>query len=109
MRPTILLACTNQWLAPARLAVAFVKAGCRVEVLCPAGHPVTKTRVASRIHVYRALAPLRSTAAAIATVQSDLIVPCDDLAIIHLHRLYSRALLPGGPAASRALFERSLG
>jgi predicted ATP-grasp superfamily ATP-dependent carboligase len=56
---------------------------------------------------YRALAPLRSLAAAIAAANPDLIVSGDDLATWHLHRLYRRNLQAGSSGSE--LIERSLG
>jgi hypothetical protein len=109
MTPRILLAATSRWIATARLATAFVKAGCEVDVVCPRGHPVTKTRTASRVYDYKWLAPLRSIADAIDAVRPDCIIPCDDLATAHLQRLYGRAVRSGDAAARRALLEKSLG
>ena len=39
--------------------------GCRVEALCPRGHPVTHTRAAMRVHEHDALRPLRALRAAL--------------------------------------------
>lgn len=108
MTPGILLAATARWVATARLAQAFVRAGCEVEVVCPRGHPVTRTRAASRIHAYNSLAPLRSTRAAIEAAQPDFIIPCDDLATANLYRLHSRTVHRGAPEL-RAVLEGSLG
>lgn len=110
IRPKILLATTCRWFATARLAVALVGAGCEVEAVCPRSHPLTRTRAPSRIHPYHALAPLRSVGAAIDAAQPRFVIPCDDLATTHLHRLYDRALHSGKHGvATRTLFEHSLG
>src|ERR1700723_4540406 len=84
-RPTVLVATTSLWYPTARLAMALANYGCVVEMLCPPGHPVTKTMAASRIHRYHGLAPLRSCAAAIASARPELVIPGDDLAAQHLH------------------------
>ena len=51
----ILLAATSCWFATARLVRTFASAGCEVEIVCQAGHPVTKTRAASKIRPICAL------------------------------------------------------
>ena len=108
--PRILLATTSRWAATARLADALVGAGCEVEVVCPRGHPVKRTRTVSAVHRYRVFAPLRSVDLAIRSAQPDLIIPCDDLARAHLAQLHRRAAFAGESAAGRrALLEDSLG
>jgi hypothetical protein len=110
VKPTALVITTTNWVPTARLAVALAKAGFRVEVLCPARHPVTKTAAASRIHRYKGLAPLRSVADAIAAAKPDVVVPGDDLATWHLHELYRRRERYARNAAALGdLIERSLG
>ncbi|MDO8705398.1 MAG: ATP-grasp domain-containing protein [Sulfuricaulis sp.] len=90
--------------------MAFANMGCRVEAICPRQHPVTKTRAIRQIYPYTALKPLVSLRAAIESAAPDLIIPCDDNAAAHLHRLYVHAG-EAGPAANalRALISRSLG
>jgi hypothetical protein len=108
--PTVLVATTSRWYPTARLAIALANYGCVVEMLCPPGHPITKTMAATRIHRYQGLTPLRSFAAAVTNAQPDLIIPGDDLAARHLHRLYDREQR-NGKAGSLicAVIERSLG
>jgi predicted ATP-grasp superfamily ATP-dependent carboligase len=65
-----------------------------------------KIRAVRKNYVYRGLAPLTSFAHAIAKTKPDLIVPGDDLATLHLHRLYERE---GGQGEVANLIERSLG
>ena len=112
--PTVLLATTSRWYPTARLGMALARAGCKVEAVCPAQHPMRKTKAVSEAQTYHGLAPLFSLARAIARTQPDFIVPGDDLATHHLHRLYAReqhAQRSGkaGSAAVCALIERSLG
>jgi hypothetical protein len=110
VKPKVLVATTFRWYPTARLAMALSNAGCTVEVLCPAGHPVSKTEAARKTHHYNGLAPVRSLRDAIADAAPDLIVPGDDLATLHLHRLYDREKQSGRPnSAICALIERSLG
>jgi hypothetical protein len=90
--------------------MALTKAGCTVEVICPSGHPITKTKIGIKAHSYKGLAPLRSFAAAIAAAQPDLIIPSDDLATYHLHSLYRLERTKSQTDSSTcSLIERSLG
>ena len=108
--PGILLTATLRWPIAARLAIVFADMGCRVEAVCPRQHPVTRTRAIRRIYPYAALSPLVSLRAAIDTAAPDLIIPCDDNAAVHLHRLYVHAGKEGPSAnALRVLIARSLG
>jgi hypothetical protein len=91
-RPRVLLVSTCHWLSPARLAVALVAAGCEVVAVCPRGHPLTRIHGPSRIHPYHPLTPVRSIDAAIDDAQPRVVIPCDDVATLHLHRLYDLAL-----------------
>jgi predicted ATP-grasp superfamily ATP-dependent carboligase len=111
VKPVILLATTRRWPPVARLAMAFVNAGFRVEVVCPRNHPVTRTRAITRTFPYSGIAPLDSFAAAISAVKPDLIVPGDDLAAEQLHALYSRECIQQDHAADAicSLLARSLG
>jgi hypothetical protein len=107
---TVLLAATTRWVPTARLAMALADAGFAVEIVCPSGHPLSHTRVARHTHRYQGLAPLRCFSAAIAASRPDLIVPADDLATRHLHRLYQRENSRGEPGEKVCeLIERSLG
>lgn len=91
--------------------MAFDRAGCAVEAVCPAGHPLLVTHAIRRTHAYQPLAPLRSLRAAIHTSHPDFVVPCDDLAMKHLHRMYEAASPPVGELSRkmRNLIEFSLG
>jgi hypothetical protein len=63
-----------------------------------------------QIHTYFALAPLRSFARSIASASPDLVVPCDDLATMHLFDLYHQNQNRGTSGALTCrLIERSLG
>lgn len=110
MKPTVLIVTTTNWVPTARLAVALVEAGFRLETLCPEGHPVGYTGVSSRIHTYKGLTPLRSVVRAIGASNPDLILPGDDLATRHLQDLHrSRDENAFAPKELRLLIERSLG
>ncbi len=109
--PKVLLTDTNRWALAARLAIALTEADCQVSAICPTpGHALLKTRAVQRTFAYNGLRPLESLAAAIETVEPDIIIPSCDRGVEHLHELYARAQ-SGGPAGSKlaALIERSLG
>ena len=109
-QPTVLLVATTRWFPTARLAMAFAAAGFRVEALCPARHPVTKTSAVRETIRYRSLAPLKALEHAIANTRPDLVIPADDLAVCDLHALHQRGRQrePNG-TRSTLLIERSLG
>jgi hypothetical protein len=110
MKLKVLVATTFCWYPTARLAMALAAAGFTVDMVCPRRHPVSKTKVARKIHRFNGLAPLRSLSAAITDAEPDLIVSGDDLATRHLHRLYDRERHEGqAGSAICALIERSLG
>ena len=90
--------------------MAFAARGCRVEVVCPAGHPVENTGAAHRVHSFRSLDPVRSIRDAIDASGADLIVPSDDLARWSLHRVYEGGVRAGAGGAAVCLsIERSIG
>jgi hypothetical protein len=110
MKPTVLLATTSGYYPAARLVMALAAAGCTVDAVCPAAHPLRVTSAVRRAYDYRGLVPLRSFASAIAAANPDLIVPGDDLATEHLHTLHAREQRNRKADSSLcALIERSLG
>lgn len=109
--PKVLLTATNRWATPARIAIGLSKAGCRVSAVCPArGHPLASTTVVERIFRYSSLWPRESLLRAIEATQPQVIVPCDDRAVQHLHEIHACALRegPGGLGLVK-LLEYSLG
>jgi hypothetical protein len=110
MKPTVLFATTSSYYPAARLLIALAEAGCTVDAVCPAAHPLRVTSAARRAYMYRGLTPLRSFAKAIDASTPDLVVSGDDLATRHLHALHDREQQRGKPDSSLcALIERSLG
>lgn len=106
----MLVATTSSWVPTARLAMALANAGCIVEAVCPAGHPVRMTKALRKIHTYRGLAPLMSFKKAIVAADPDLIVPGDDLATRHLQDLHRRGQTEGNAGTEIChLIEHSLG
>ena len=108
--PKILLTATLRWPIAARLAIALDQIGCEVSAVCPPEHPVSTTRAVGRIFRHSILTPLNSLRRAIEAAPPDLVIPCDDNAAMHLHRLHVQAVKEGLPAqALQTLITRSLG
>ncbi|SDG37448.1 Glutathione synthase/RimK-type ligase, ATP-grasp superfamily [Bradyrhizobium sp. Rc2d] len=108
----VLLAHSVLWPNVARLAMAFRKAGFDVDVVALAGHPIHRMHSPNRTFEYRPMSPYSSVKEAIAASQPDLIVPCDDRVVGHLHRLYKETSAVGSrPEMQRtaSLIETSLG
>ena len=108
--PQILIASTTWWATPARIALAFTQSGALVSGVFPRGNPLSKLRTLKTQSHYSAAYPLRSLRKAIETTQFDLIVPCDDRVVMHLHQLYAESTT--GPQRNEkicTLIERSLG
>src|SRR5438270_10996612 len=95
MKPIILVAATSHSFPTSRLAMALADAGCVVEGVCPARHPLSKTSAVSRIHNYNGLSPIKSFLAAIKAVRPNLIIPGYDFSTHHLHRPYEYELRQG--------------
>ena len=88
----ILLTATTRWPSSARLMIEFARAGHLVSIVCPArGHPARKVSNINGLFQYNALAPLESLLDAIEAVKPDILIPCDDLAVRHLHQLHSHS------------------
>jgi hypothetical protein len=102
----ILIATTTWWPLAARLAAAFGGLGAHVSAICPVGSPVAVVRGVRGVFRYSALTPISSIEAACRSVEPDLVVPCDERAVAHLHELH--ASTPEGKFP-RGLIERSLG
>jgi len=103
----ILLADTDRRGYAARLAMAFAGAGCEVSAVCTDHHPIMTVKTLHRRFPYSALHPVASLQQAIEAAKPDLIVPCDDRAVSHLHQLCGRSGEQNDRIA-RAI-ERSLG
>ncbi len=86
--PAVLLAATERFVFPARLAMALAGAGFPVEAVCPKGHALASTGIVKRLHRYKILRGISSFKTAILKANPALIIPCDDLARDHLHRLH---------------------
>lgn len=90
--------------------MALHNAGFIVEAVCPRNHPLSKISVVRRTYTYSGLFPTSSLSNALAGAKPDLIIPGDDLATSHLHRLYWREQERGTQGANTCnLIETSLG
>lgn len=109
--PRVLVAESSRWACGHRIAIALAQAGCEVAAVCPqSDHPLLKTHAVGRISRYSPINPLDSLLAAIEATNPQIIIPCDDLAVIHLHELHARALKSKESAGFVAdVIERSLG
>jgi hypothetical protein len=89
----------------------LTKAGWDVSAVYPRhGHPLSKTLALRKRFPYGAMDPLGSLTSAIESVDPEIIIPCDDRAVGHLHQLHARAAGKGASGAKIcALIERSLG
>jgi hypothetical protein len=107
--PRILLTDTCRWSVSARLAIALSKAGCQVYALCSTyHHPLQHARGVQRVFRYSSLRPLKSLEEAVNTCEPQIIVPCDERGVRHLHELYLSARTEGRTGIT-GLIERSLG
>jgi hypothetical protein len=100
---SVLLVSSTRWPLTAKLALAFLRHGCKVEAVCPPDHPFHFVCGISKIYPYRGLDSLRSLHEAIASSRPDLLVPCGDDVVWQLHELHRT-----NPEL-RQLIERSLG
>jgi hypothetical protein len=108
--PRILLTDTDRRAYAARLAVEFSNAGCEVSAVSTHGHPILKARAIRKTFPYSALRPLESLLAAIEASAPDIVVPCCDRGVQHLHELHGRMRSQGSSGNQvAALVERSLG
>ena len=98
-----LLVSSIRWPLTAKLALAFLRHGCRLQVVCPPDHPFSFVSGTSRIYPYSGINSLRSLCEAITLARPDFIVPCDDGVVWQLHELHRTK------PELRALIERSLG
>lgn len=105
----VLIADTGRFTSTTRLTLALEGAGLRVAAICPVtGHSILKTKQKRPLFEYGALRPLHALRTAIAATDPQIIVPCDDRALEHLHELYNWASNTGSSKIA-ALLERSLG
>ena len=110
-QPCVLLTDTQRNPGSARLAIGLHNAGCRVSGVCPTrGHPLLYTGAVERTFPYSGFSPLESVEAAVTATKPDIVIPCDDRAVQHLHELHAQALVNGTNGRAIAdVIEHSLG
>jgi Carbamoyl-phosphate synthase L chain, ATP binding domain len=111
LKPTILLASTNNWLSPVRMAGTLSDLGCGVQAVCTSRNALTVSSAVERAHRYSSFRPTHSIKAAIDAAKPELVLPCDDLATAHLHAIYERESRNGlsRSSATVELLVRSMG
>ncbi len=83
---------------------------CDPYAVCSAHHPLLFTRSIRKTYPYSAVHPLEALTAAIESVDPQVIVPCDDRGVLHLHELHHHAQSMGENGSRIAnLIEYSLG
>lgn len=104
--PRILLVATLRWSLGARVAMVLHDLGARVQAWCPRGHPLEVTTAVEHCYRSHAVAPLGSLRAALITGAPDLVIPCDDDAVMYLYKLFAQSAKDSDICH---LVERSLG
>jgi ATP-grasp domain len=106
----ILLTDTSRWASSARMAVSLSEVGFEVFAVGPHRGPLAKTRAVRQTFPYSGIRILKSLEHAIGETRPSLVIPCDDRAAGHLHKLH-RFALDSGPARRElaTLIEHSLG
>jgi hypothetical protein len=90
----ILLATTGQLPSTARLAIELHDAGARVSLISPRNHPARVLDLISDQPVYRAVDPERCLEAAVRRLRPDVVLPCDERAVRHLHAVCRKTANP---------------
>jgi hypothetical protein len=111
MKSKIAVITTSWWPQAARLAMALASSGADVSAICPNGSPVAMVNGVRAVFNYSAFRPSRSLAVALRALRPDLVVPCDERSIAHLHALQRDERRRAGPDGGFLcrLIERSLG
>jgi hypothetical protein len=102
-QPSVLIVAAKWWSTSARMAIALARNGCRVGVVCPAGHPLTLVSGIDYIRRYRGIRSLSNLRRCISEWAADVVIPCDDGVVAQLHELHRR------DPTLRDLIERSIG
>jgi hypothetical protein len=101
----VMLTSTLHLPSTARLAMALRRNGCTVLAVVPSAHPLRLTKAATSILPYPAFGLTGALEANFQTMSPDLVIPCDERAVRHLHQIYRTST----HIKTRALLERSLG
>jgi hypothetical protein len=102
-QPRVLVAASTWWPLSARLAMALRASGCKVDVVCPPGHPLLAISGIGRHFAYHRSDSLNALRLAIIEAEPELLIPCDDGVVWQLQALQTDV------PVLRGLIERSLG
>jgi hypothetical protein len=83
----------------------FASAGAEVHLLSASDHPGRQTKAGARWRRYSALRPLHALQSALEEISPDLVIPCDERAVRHLHQLHAVC----NDRRQTRIIERSLG
>jgi hypothetical protein len=100
---SVLLVSSIRWPLTAKLALAFLRHGCKVDAVCPPDHPFRFVTGIGKLYPYHGLDSLRSLYEAITAAAPEVVIPCDDGVVWQLHELHRNK------PELRPLIERSLG
>lgn len=108
--PRFLVTATNQWPVVPRLVISLREMGSDVAVLCPTiEHSPQKLKSAGPFFHYDGTQPIESLQAAIESFRPEIIIPCCDRSVQHLHALHEACSSGSYPNQTAALIERSIG
>jgi hypothetical protein len=108
--PRLLVTATNQWPVVPRLVIALREMGSDVAVLCPTiEHSAEKLKSAGPFFHYDGTQPIESLRAAIESFRPEIIIPCCDRSVQHLHALHEASKSTSDGSQIAALIERSIG
>lgn len=103
-KPALLLVTSTGSPTAARLALALVQQGCRVDVLCPTGHPVQLVPGLGRCWHFAMFDALASLRAVLGSGHGyRMVLPCDDAVVAQLIALHEQV------PVLRSLIEQSIG
>lgn len=92
----MLLLAGAKWVSTARLVLALASFDCDVELMAPKSHPAIRAGVVKRGYRYDVLRPVESILKAIRASQPDIVIPVDELTVLHLEELRSAAEVSSG-------------
>jgi hypothetical protein len=108
--PRLLVTATNQWPVVPRLVIALREMGADVAVLCPSiEHVPKKLKSVGPFFHYDGTQPIESLQAAIDSFRPEIIIPCCDRGVQHLHTLHESPRSTSDGIRTAALIERSIG
>ena len=87
VKPRVLIVATGRWVSTARLAMALRECGCAVEFLGAKEHPARSAAVFERTYQYDPLWPLAELRVALELSAPAVVIPVDELALMHLQEL----------------------